>query len=254
MFDFLKKKKSPIPLFEALGTDMHCHLIPGVDDGSTSIDETLSCLRIMQQAGYHKLYLSPHFNPPRYANDEEDIKSRFEELKAAVAADPELNIELLGIGGEYRIDGQFLDRMNQKPLLTVGGHNPEGNKESYLLVELSLHQQMFGIDEIIFEAQSKGYEVILAHPERYPYLAGNSKLLSQLKDQGVLFQVNVLSMSGFYGQLAFEKSMDLIRRGWVELLGTDMHNTIYANALLEATLNRNIQKVLEKYTFLNSKI
>lgn len=253
MFGFFKKKKTPIPLFEVLGTDMHCHLIPGVDDGSTSIDESLKCLRMMQQAGYHKLYASPHFNPPRYANVEEDISSRFEELKAAVAADPELNIELLGVGGEYRIDDRFLARLNSRPLLTVGGKDPQGSKDNYLLVELSLHQQMFGIDEIIFDAQSKGYEVILAHPERYPYLVGNSKLLEQLKGRGVLFQVNVLSIAGFYGQPAFEKSMELVQKGWVELLGTDMHNPIYANALLEATLNRNVQKVLEKHTFMNSK-
>ena len=254
MFDFLKFKKNPEPIFQNLGTDMHCHLIPGVDDGSKSLEETLHCLRVMQQVGYSKVYITPHFQFPRFQNKEDDIKHRFENLKQEVAKCEDLHIELMGIGGEYRIDDSFANRMAQPQFLTVGGGNPQGEKTTYLLLELSLHQQMFGVEEQIFEAQTKGYEVILAHPERYPYLSGNATRLETLKNQGVLFQLNVLSLSGFYGRAAMEKGFELLHNGWVELLGTDMHNTVYASALLDASRNHKIKKVLETHTFLNSKL
>ncbi len=245
MLSFFKKKYEPRPIFAPLGTDMHCHLVPKVDDGSKCVEESIECLQTLKAVGYNKVIITPHFQHPRFPNDEEDIKRRYEELKKQ-AADEGVEIELVGIGGEYRIDSGFAKRLESPKFLKVGG--------KYVLVEFSLHQQMMGSDELIFDLQMKGYEVILAHPERYPYLNVNGMRMEQLKNQGVYFQINSLSLGGFYGEEAKQRAFEMLERGWVEFIGTDTHNTMYAQALRDLTHNRKVQKVMEKYQFLNNTL
>ena len=245
MFKLFRRKIEPRPMFQFLGTDMHCHLVPGVDDGSKCIEETLECLQTLQAVGYSKVIITPHFQYPRFNNDEEDIKRRYEEVKRQ-AKEASLGIELAGIGGEYRIDTGFAPRLENPRFLQVAG--------KYVLVEFSLHQQMMGCDEMIFDMQMKGYEVILAHPERYPYLNVHGERMEQLKNQGVYFQVNVLSLGGFYGEEAKKRAQQLIEKGWVEFLGTDTHNSLYARALVDLSNNRKVERFLEKYEFMNKTL
>ena len=113
---------------------------------------------------------------------------------------------------------------------------------------------MMGSDELIFDLQMKGYEVILAHPERYPYLNVNGMRMEQLKNQGVYFQINSLSLGGFYGDDAKQRAFEMLERGWVEFMGTDTHNTMYAQALRDLTHNCKVVKVMEKYQFLNNTL
>ena len=245
MFSFFKKKYTPRPIFEVLGTDMHCHLIPQVDDGSKCMEESIDCLKTLQAVGYKKVFITPHFQYPRFDNDEDDICRRYEEVKKAAAA-AGVEIEIAGIGGEYRIDSGFKRRVENPRFLQVA--------DKYVLVEFSLHQQMMGCDEMIFDMQMKGYEVILAHPERYPYLNVMGTRMEQLKNQGVFFQVNVLSLGGFYGDEAKKRAYQMLENGWVEFLGTDTHNTMYAQALVDLSNDRKVEKVLSKYEFLNKTL
>ncbi len=244
IFNLFKSKVDPI--FEILGVDMHNHLLPGVDDGSKSIEMTMSCIRTMWEVGYKKIYVTPHFQFPRFPNDEEDIKQRYLEMCKVIRGEG-IEMELIGVGGEYRIDDSFEQRANKNRFLTIG-------KEEYVLLELSLHHPRMGFEQTIYDLQMQDREVILAHPERYVYLDNNSKQLEKLKDQGVLFQCNVLSLSGFYGREAKRKALDMIDRGWIDFLGTDMHNEVYAKALRDATKSRTLWKVLEKYEFMNSRM
>lgn len=247
MFDFLfrKKKYEPIPIFEVLGTDMHCHLVPKVDDGSKCIEESVECMKALASVGYKKMILTPHFQTPRFENDEDDIVRRYEEMKRQ-AADMGVEINICGIGGEYRIDSGFAKRLENPRFLQIGG--------KYVLVEFSLHQQMMGCDEMIFDMQMKGYEVILAHPERYPYLNVGGSRMEQLKNQGVFFQVNVLSLGGFYGEEAKRRAFEMVEGGLVEFLGTDTHNSMYAQALIDLTHNRKVEKLLMNHEFLNKTL
>ena len=243
--NIFKRKYEPKPIFAALGTDMHCHLVPKVDDGSKCIEESVECLNTLKAVGYNRVIITPHFQYPRFPNDEDDIRSRYEELKSR-AIEAGVEIELAGVGGEYRIDSGFAKRLENPRFLQVG--------DKYVLVEFSLHQQMMGCDEMIFDMQMKGYEIILAHPERYPYLNVDGSRMEQLKNQGVYFQINALSLGGFYGEEAKSRAFEMLDRGWVEFMGTDTHNTMYAQALVELSNNRKVEKVLEKYTFMNSTL
>ena len=157
-----------------------------------------------------------------------------------------VEIDICGIGGEYRIDSGFAKRLENPRFLQIGG--------KYVLVEFSLHQQMMGCDEMIFDMQMKGYEVILAHPERYPYLNVGGSRMEQLKNQGVFFQVNVLSLGGFYGEEAKRRAFEMVEGGLVEFLGTDTHNSMYAQALIDLTHNRKVEKLLMNHEFLNKTL
>ena len=245
MLNLFKKKYDPRPIFAPLGTDMHCHLIPRVDDGSKCIEESIECLQTLQAVGFNKVIITPHFQYPRFPNDEDDIRHRYEEVKQQ-AKEQGVEIELRGIGGEYRIDSGFQARLDNPRFLKIG--------DKYVLVEFSLHQQMMGSDEMIFDLQMKGYDVILAHPERYPYMNINGMRMEQLKNQGVFFQINALSLGGFYGDDAKQRAYDMLERGWVEFMGTDTHNTMYAQALVDLSHDRKVEKVLEKYEFLNKTL
>ena len=245
MLNLFKKKYDPRPIFAPLGTDMHCHLIPRVDDGSKCIEESIECLQTLQAVGFNKVIITPHFQYPRFPNDEDDIRHRYEEVKQQ-AKEQGVEIELRGIGGEYRIDSGFQARLDNPRFLKIG--------DKYVLVEFSLHQQMMGSDEMIFDLQMKGYDVILAHPERYPYMNINGMRMEQLKNQGVFFQINALSLGGFYGDDAKQRAYGMLERGWVEFMGTDTHNTMYAQALRDLSNNRKVEKVMEKYQFMNNTL
>lgn len=246
---FSKHKKVARPIFAPLGVDIHCHLVPSVDDGSKSSEETESCLRTMLDAGFEKVICTPHYQYPRFNNREDDILQRYDALKKDLDTldnDKKLSSHLIGVAGEYRIDSFFQQRIEDNKFLLVGGH--------YLLVELSLHQQVMGLDQLFFDLQMKNHEIILAHPERYPYFTGSASLLEHFKDMGINFQVNILSLSGFYGETPRRKAYEMIENGWVEYLGTDMHNTLYARALIDATHDKKIEKLVSHHQFLNSQI
>ena len=177
---------------------------------------------------------------------EEDIKRRYEELKTYLQ-EKGVAMELMGIGGEYRIDDGFEPRMENPRFLTIG-------TDKYHLLEISLHHHRMGFERTIYDVQMTDRQVILAHPERYLYLNVNSKKYETLKDQGVFFQCNILSLSGFYGKETQKRAVQMIERGWVEFLGTDLHNLAYAAALREATESRTVRHVLVHYTFQNREL
>lgn len=245
MFNFLRISKKPVPIFDKLGTDMHCHLIPGVDDGVNNVENSLACMHSLSALGFKQLFITPHFQSPRYDNNEADIQLRYANLRQQ-AAQAGITLNLRGVAGEYRIDDKFVTRVEENCFLQID--------DKYILVELSLHQPRMGVAESIYNLQEKNHEVILAHPERYPYIALNSQLLEQLKNQDVYFQVNILSLIGFYGERARWMGYSLIERGWVEFLGSDTHNEVYIRALIAASHDRRLRKTLEKYDFLNNKL
>ena len=256
MFGFFKKKK-PLPTFAPLVTDMHCHLLPLVDDGSKSLEESLEVMEAMKETGFEQIRLTPHFAYPRFPNDVDDIKERYKNFCNEVEAnkgDRQLP-RMTSITGEFRIDDGFNNYVEHNNLLTYHFNDPKkGAEKGMLLIEFSLHQKRMGLEEIVFERQMDGYDIILAHPERYPYFDSHSDLLEQFKEQGIYFQVNILSLDGFYGEASQRKAWDYIENGWVEFLGTDMHNVMYAEALRHSSTNKKIIKLLETTEFKNKNL
>lgn len=243
MFGLFKKKET----FAPLAVDMHCHLLPNVDDGSSNPEETVRCLKAMATIGYKKVFFTPHFQA-RYPNKEDDIKKRFEVLKKAIAQSGEKGLpEIAGIAGEYRFDPDFARMPGVDSVFTLPGKR--------LLCEFSLHNNNNYTPIDIFAQYIKmGYKLILAHPERYPYLNVHSAETRKMRDMGIAFQVNILSLNNFYGESAMRKGYEYIEKGMSEYLGTDTHNMRYIQALLETAENKEVQKVMKKYNFKNAEL
>ena len=242
MFDLFTRKEPNILRY--LNADVHSHLLPSVDDGVKDIETALSCINEMKRNGISKIYVTPHFQTHRFKNDEDDIKRRFDEFRTLVGE--QISDMELCLAGEYLIDSGFEERLRTKKLLTIN--------DKYLLVEFSFNQSMLGMEELFFEMQMKGYEVILAHPERYLYLNKDSKLIHNLKEQGVYFQSNIMSFGGFYGSESMRRAYQYVENGWINFLGTDIHGKKYRDALVDVCKKSKFQKLLKKNTFLNNQL
>lgn len=193
---------------------MHSHLVPGVDDGSAREADSLTLLRGLVSLGYRKVITTPHIRPDYFPNKTEDLKEAFGRLQSAVRREG-IDIEL-ALGAEYYLDSEFLRQdLTEGALLTVHGN--------HLLVEISTISPPPNLLDILFQLRIKGYQPILAHPERYVGLQ-SPKAFERLKEFGCLFQLNLLSMTGYYGKDVKSLAQRLWKQGMIDMIGTDLHN------------------------------
>ena len=215
--------------------DMHSHVLPMIDDGSDSFEESLVLLREFQQLGYKKLIATPHIMGDFFKNTPETIFPKLEELKKRVK---EEGLDLiLEAAAEYYLDEWFIERLNKNEKLLTFGDN-------YLLFELSYINPSVYVDEAIFMLKSQGYKPVLAHPERYTFWHGNTKALQEIHQKGVILQVNINSLAGYYNKGAQKMAEELIDLGIVELLGSDCHGRRHIEALKKARKTSHYKKAL----------
>lgn len=232
MFHLFKKKK-PEPI-SAWPVDMHSHLIPGVDDGCKTPEESLAVLRYLRELGIKKWITTPHIFYEYYRNDPSTIEAGYAELKRCLEQSKE-EFEI-SFAAEYYFDEHLVRMINEKPLLTFGNQ--------LLLVETNMLSEPHGLDEFIFQAGLKGYTIVLAHPERYSYLLGNFKRLEELKDRGVMLQVNMLSYSGLYSIPSRKMVREMTDLGLIDLVGSDCHNLHQASMIREVSEDKYFRKAL----------
>jgi protein-tyrosine phosphatase len=227
--------------FSSLKADMHSHLIPGLDDGARNLSESVDLARRMYQLGYRKLITTPHIQQEFFRNTPEIILNGLDKLRKALKSE---NVPLeLQAGAEYLIDDGFEEKVSKGNLLTFSG--------KYLLVELSYFNPHPNLKEFIFNLQVDGYKVILAHPERYTYWFNDFSKYEDLKDRGVFFQANIVSLSRFYPDPVKKMAEKLIEKGMIDFLGSDLHNLNYAQALEKALKEKVLVKILESGKLLN---
>ncbi|QIX61157.1 capsular biosynthesis protein [Hymenobacter sp. BT18] len=216
--------------FAALGTDMHSHLLPGLDDGAETVEHSVELLRRLRALGYRKLIMTPHVMGDFYRNTPEGIRGALSQLQQAAQAAGITDVQL-ECGAEYYLDEWFLRRLeNGDELLSFGG------ARKYLLIETSYLNEPFNLAQVIFELKSAGYQPVLAHPERYTYLYSKFEELPRLRESGVLLQVNLNSLSGYYSAGAKRVAEKLIDAGLVDMLGTDAHHLKHLDTLQHKVL------------------
>ncbi len=221
MFSFLKKKKTPLSL--CFSTDIHCHVVPGIDDGSPDAQTSADLVERMQRWGIDRIIASPHVTQITFENTPDILDPALEELNDELRrrGNP---IEVLH-SAEYRIDDFFREQLEKGVIM------PYPNK--YILIENSFMQEPWNLEQIIFDLQVKGLRPILAHPERYTYYYNKLSRYETLHNAGALFQVNVLSLAGHYGKPEKKVAETLIEKGLVDFLGTDLHNMRHADVIDE---------------------
>jgi len=241
----LFKKKHEKADLSPLVADMHSHLIPGIDDGAPDLETSLELIRGMVDLGYKKIITTPHIMGEIYDNGPGNILAGAEIVREAIKRE---NIDIeFSAAGEYMLDDHFSTLLEEdQPLLTI--------KDNLVLVEFSFVNAPYGFKEKIFMMQIKGYRPILAHPERYGYFHGNKKIYDEFKNMGCLFQVNLLSLIGYYGKAMQDMAHNLIERGDVNLLGTDLHHAKHMALLHNPHLTDQVRELLESHNFLNSTL
>ena len=234
------KKKS----FEGLlsTTDLHSHLLPGIDDGVQSIEESLEVIKGFVNLGFKKLVTTPHVMHDFYRNDATIILSKLEEVRTAVSKES-LVIEIEA-AAEYYLDEYFLSQINSKSNLLTFGDN-------YVLFELSFMTKPLTIKEAVFSMQTNGYKPVLAHAERYLYYHDSIKDLQELANNGVLLQLNLLSLSGYYSKAVKKMANKLIDLGIISFIGSDCHNPKQLISVAEV-LNSAVMNPLKDQKLLNN--
>ncbi len=207
-------------------TDWHSHLLPGVDDGVETMDETLDILHLYEVLGVETVWLTPHIMED-CPNTTTALRARFAELQAAYKGSVQLHL-----AAEHMLDALFEERLEQGDLLPLG---EEGDR---LLVETSYFNPPMGLTDLLQRIKSKGYHPVLAHPERYVYM--DTPHYRRLKSLGVLFQLNLLSLVGLYGRQACLKARQLLEKGYYDLAGTDLHAFEVLETALRQKLDRSV--------------
>ena len=243
MFSFFKKKeeKKPVP---QLRVDLHSHLIPGIDDGSQSMEESLSLLRGMRSLGYEKVITTPHIMSDAYKNTPKNIKEGLAKLREATLNEG-IEIEI-DAAAEYYLDDGFVDLLEQGEMMAVNG--------KYLLFETSYVSKPLRTEEMIFEITSAGYTPIMAHPERYRYIKEPMQEYGRFKELGVLFQVNLNSFGGHYGRSAKVLADFLSKNGMIDYLGSDVHHQKHVSSLKNIFLSDAYGKIFEHNQILNYEL
>jgi protein-tyrosine phosphatase len=233
---FSRKKQLEKPDFSMLKTDMHSHLLPGIDDGSPDMETSLELIKTMRDFGYSKLITTPHVMWDMYKNSRDIILRKLDEVRTAMKAGG-INIEIYA-AAEYFLDDHVSDLVNRnEPLLTISGN--------MVLVEFSLAFPSLNMKDILFNMQMKGYLPVIAHPERYIYLERNKEFYQELKDTGCLFQLNMLSLSNHYGRSVHDLAQYLIKNEYYDLVGTDLHHFGHIEGLQNPSLIPPLKKLVE---------
>lgn len=235
MLNWFRKEKPLDPRLTLPFVDIHSHLLPALDDGVQSFEETEEVIRVFQRLGYRKLITTPHVMSDFFRNTNEAILEKLQEVNSMLA---QKGIEVeLGAAAEYYLDENLVKRIeSDDPLLTFG--------KKYLLFETNFMTEPLNLKEFIFLATTKGYKPVLAHPERYLYLQNNFSKAEDLIGRGVLFQINISSLSGYYSKGAQLTAQKLIDNGYIHLLGSDCHNMQHAQLLEGVRRNKYFQKAI----------
>ena len=196
-------------------TDIHSHILFDVDDGCSTLKESIELLKKMHDIGFNDIILTPHYiDGSEYNSNNIEKISKFKELKEEIQKEKlDINIYL---GNEIFINNNIYELIKNKNIYTL-------NNSNYILVELPFHNQIVNLEDIIYELKIKGITPIIAHPERYTYFQKNYKEVDRLKEEGFLFQANYSSILGYYGKESQKLLKYMLKKRYIDYLGTDVH-------------------------------
>ena len=205
-------------------TDIHSHILPGIDDGSPDLETSLQLIQGLYNLGIRKSIATPHIIGDMYRNTPQTIAAALEKTSIA-CSNAGIDIEL-SAAAEYMLDDFFLELLQKKePLLTL--------HKNILLTEISYTSTPENLPEITSGIIEKGYLPILAHPERYHYYQQNFDEYYKLKEMGFVLQINLLSLTGYYGKKAAKAAVFIIEKNLATLVGTDLHHHNHLAAIGE---------------------
>ena len=242
--DIFKKKEvvSSLTDLSGLYIDLHSHLIPGIDDGAKTMEDSITLIRGLRELGFKKIITSPHIMSGGYNNTPEIILSGRDKVREAIK---ENNIDVeFDAWAEYYLDETIMPKIEKKELLTMG--------DNYVLVELSYLMKSNNATSYFYKLITNGYKIILAHPERYPYYHNDSlEDYHSLKDQGIFFQLNMASLTDTYGKAARNIAEKLIDKNMIDFIATDLHNERHLKYIRDAVKLPYMEKIMNYPKLMN---
>lgn len=225
--------------------DIHSHLLPGIDDGAATIEDTTMLINGLEEIGFKKFITTPHIMGDVWKNTSHGIN---EKLSSTIS---ELNIPNIDnnfkAAAEYMIDAEFCELFKTEKLLCL--------KENYVLVEISYLNPPIQLYDILFELQVAGYRPVLAHPERYNFYHESSlSHYEKLKKSGCLLQLNMLSATGYYGQRVAKTADLLIKKGLIDFIGSDVHHNRHLEYMHKKIVLKNheyLTPIFQNNSFFN---
>lgn len=219
----LTKKVIPFELVVPKGyVDIHSHILPGIDDGAKTIYQSAFIVESFKNMGIKKMIATPHVIQDVWKNTTEIINSKLVEVRETLDG-----LDIKGIkvhaSAEYMMDDMFYKRLKKKDILPL--------YDKFILVEMSTYGPPINLKEIVFEIRLAGFIPILAHPERYTFYNNEISKFEELKTLGFMFQLNLLSLSGYYGDTIKSFALKLLRLGYYDFSGSDVHNYYQLNEL-----------------------
>lgn len=227
-----------------MGVDIHSHLIPGIDDGSSDAAMSATFISKLCELGLEKFICTPHIFMEVYPNSADTIYPALDTLKKelqtrGVTAD-------VSAGAEYMMDPDFDNLLKKGNLLCLKGN--------YVLVEMSYQVETRNVEQYIFDLNIAGFQPVLAHPERYIYYHNNFQQYRKLRERGCLLQLNLLSLSGYYGRGVRQIGLSLLKEGLIDLAGTDLHHMRHVEAITDFVQSGEAGRLIKDYTFRNREI
>lgn len=236
----LSRDNAPGKAASALEVDIHSHLLPGIDDGSRSLEDSLDMIERKCRFGMRKIITTPHIMHEFYRNTPEIIHQKLEFVREALK-ERGMTVQLEA-AAEYYIDDAFIALVkNKEPLLTFG------NK--HILIETNYIQSHPQLLHVIFDLKIQGFNPVFAHPERYAYLtrprekdtlAGYQRIF----DSGALFQLNLLSFAGYYGPQIKQTAELLLKEGMIHMVGSDAHKVEHVRIINAMKQTRLFERIM----------
>jgi tyrosine-protein phosphatase YwqE len=240
MFSFLKTKYYLKDILPKNYIDIHNHLLPGIDDGARTIEETTALIADMKTLNIHKSIATPHTYSSKWNNTSEIIKMAYE----TAIEDKANRIFIKKYASEYMLDASLMEKIKNERLLCID--------DNFLLIEFPLFSIPFNLYEMLFELKLRDYKIIIAHPERYLYLHDSIEKFEKLKDFGVYFQLNLLSLTGYYGKNIYKKSLELLEKNMYDFTGSDIHSSAEINQFETKPLQVRTKSKLDQLLLNNS--
>ncbi len=238
-----EEKLEPVDLAQ-LKVDFHSHLIPGIDDGSKSMEESIKMLKTFKELGYQKVITTPHVMSDFYKNESSTIIEGRDQIRNKLK---ELNIHIeFEAAAEYYLDESLGDKITKGDILSFG--------DKYVLFELPFFSEPPNLSQIVFQFQTNGYKPILAHPERYSFWYKDFEKYRELKEKGVFLQLNILSLIGHYSPETQKIAEKLIKENLISFIGSDCHNSHHLELIEIARRKKSLYELINSGYLLNKTL
>ncbi|WP_299325028.1 CpsB/CapC family capsule biosynthesis tyrosine phosphatase [uncultured Maribacter sp.] len=234
MFSFFSKKHFLIDHLEGF-IDIHNHILPRIDDGAKTVEDSIELIKGFNEFGVTDFICTPHIMENYYPNNPNTINGSLSLLKNALKMN---NLEHVNVvaAAEHMIDSGFEKILEDKDIMPLA--------KNYLLIEMSYLQASINFDSSVEKIKSAGLFPIFAHPERYAYFHNKLKSLNKIKDKGVFFQLNMLSLSNYYGKDVNKVATHLIKENLIDFIASDTHSINHINHLKTITVNTALLDLL----------